>query len=142
MKGPGLRVRFDVRRLWRCPQCGRTSLETGDVVSVPCLCADPQVWMQLVPQPKPERPQFARIVIPEDAPPEEVPPTVAQASPVALEQEPESPAHEVTPAAVSGEAEILASLTVVESLVEVVEVRVVEAEVTPEPAVDVDVSKE
>ena len=138
MKGPGLRVRFDVRRLWRCPQCGQTSLETGDVVSVACPCADPPVWMQLMVQPKPERPQFARIVIPEDVPPEVLPPAaVAQAAPAAADEETGLPAQDAAPAAGPGDAEIPASLTVVESLVEVVEVRVVKAEVTPEPAVDV-----
>jgi len=68
IKGPGLRIRFDVRRQWLCPQCGRTLKLAGHIVAQACRCTEPPTWMTLVPDPKPERPTFERIVVPEDAP--------------------------------------------------------------------------
>ncbi len=60
MKGPGGRQRFDIRRVWECPQCHRRELTTGDVVTRICAgCAktDParQAWMRLVAD-MPDRP--------------------------------------------------------------------------------------
>lgn len=61
MKGPGGRLRFDIRRLWECPACHRRELTPGDVVTRPCACSaknDPprQNWMRLIEQ-KPLRPE-------------------------------------------------------------------------------------
>lgn len=49
MKGPGLRNDLEIRRTFRCPQCGRTVLKLGDVVSMTCPCSDPPTWMQIQP---------------------------------------------------------------------------------------------
>ena len=50
MKGPGNRVDLDVRRLWRCPRCGREQKAGGQVVSVTCHCAGAErVFMVLQP---------------------------------------------------------------------------------------------
>jgi hypothetical protein len=61
MKGPGGRLRFDIRRLWECPVCRRRELTPGDVVTRLCTCSaksDPpsQNWMKLIEQ-KPARPE-------------------------------------------------------------------------------------
>lgn len=53
MKGPGGRLRFDLRRVWECPVCHRKDWTSGDVVNRLCTCSaktDPprQVWMKLV----------------------------------------------------------------------------------------------
>jgi hypothetical protein len=74
MKGPGGRLRFDIRRLWECPACHRRELTAGDVVNRLCTCStksDPprQNWMKLVEQ-KPARP----------APPTPSPPSVEEAA--------------------------------------------------------------
>jgi hypothetical protein len=53
MKGPGNRVRHDVRRVWQCPACGRREKTGGQVVCLRCNCGtagtatDPP-WMQLI----------------------------------------------------------------------------------------------
>lgn len=50
MKGPGNRADLDVRRLWRCPRCGREQKAGGQVVSVICHCtAGERVFMVLQP---------------------------------------------------------------------------------------------
>lgn len=56
MKGPGLRIDLDVRRMWRCPRCQRVARTPGNVVSQSCGCAPERVWMVLQ-QPLP-RPRF------------------------------------------------------------------------------------
>lgn len=53
MKGPGMRLRYDVRRLWECPTCNRRDLSRGDVVTRECICghqSDPPRtnWMRLI----------------------------------------------------------------------------------------------
>jgi hypothetical protein len=49
MKGPGIRIDLDVRRLWKCPQCGREMKATGVVTSRLCPASGCQgVWMKLV----------------------------------------------------------------------------------------------
>lgn len=53
MKGPGLRANLDVRRVWRCPRCGRVARTPGAVTAVRCGCAD-ETWMQLQPPVKRE----------------------------------------------------------------------------------------
>lgn len=61
MKGPGGRLRFDIRRVWECPACHRRELTPGDVVYRLCTCSvksDPprQNWMKLI-ELKPARPE-------------------------------------------------------------------------------------
>jgi hypothetical protein len=59
IKGPGHRAKFDVRRVWECPACGRRVRTGGHIVNLRCDCraaggAGPAVWMKLVegpPQP-------------------------------------------------------------------------------------------
>jgi hypothetical protein len=53
MKGPGGRLRFDLRRVWECPLCHRRDWTGGDSVTRLCNCmakTEPgrQVWMKLV----------------------------------------------------------------------------------------------
>lgn len=45
MRGPGIRLDLDVRRVWRCPQCGKQRRVGGEVTTVTCTCGKP---MQLV----------------------------------------------------------------------------------------------
>lgn len=71
MKGPQARQKFDVRRVWQCPACGRRRKTAGSVVSVRCTCTQSSggqpVWMQLVDDPgspeghrRPSRPVAAQ----------------------------------------------------------------------------------
>lgn len=60
MKGPGLRLDLDVRRMWRCPRCGRERRADASVTALTCGCAPDHPRMQLVeiqrrvrPEPKP-----------------------------------------------------------------------------------------
>lgn len=60
MKGPGGRLKFDVRRVWECPACRRREKTGGHVVNRRCDClakADPprQTWMTLLEE-SPRRP--------------------------------------------------------------------------------------
>ncbi|WP_417385664.1 hypothetical protein [Gimesia sp.] len=48
MKGPGLKLDLDVRRLWKCPQTGKTIRLSGDVVAKPVEVDGKTVFMQLV----------------------------------------------------------------------------------------------
>lgn len=64
VKGPGLRNDLEIRRTFRCPQCGRTVLKLGDVVSQTCPCTEPPVWMQIQPEVKKAPFKFAKIEIP------------------------------------------------------------------------------
>ena len=47
MKGPGLRITHDVRRLFTCPACGRKLKLPGQVTSQQCGCRPEGAWMQL-----------------------------------------------------------------------------------------------
>jgi hypothetical protein len=64
VKGPGLRNDLEIRRTFRCPQCGRTALKLGDVVSLSCACTDPPTWMQIQPEPKKTIFKFEKVEIP------------------------------------------------------------------------------
>ncbi len=64
MKGPGLRNDLEIRRTFRCPQCDRTVLKLGDVVSMTCSCAEPPVWMLIQPDPQKRQFKFDKIEIP------------------------------------------------------------------------------
>lgn len=48
MKGPGFRRDLDVRRVWRCPDCGRERRVTGQVTSLRCDCQPEGRWMIIV----------------------------------------------------------------------------------------------
>jgi len=57
IKGPGHRNKFDVRRVWQCPACGKSVRTAGHVVNLRCDCraadgAAPAVWMHLVEGPR------------------------------------------------------------------------------------------
>lgn len=73
MKGPGLRIRLDVRRVWKCPQCGKQIRLPGQQVSYPCPCTSPPTWMHLLPDPKPPEYHFEKISIPEPVEEEPLP---------------------------------------------------------------------
>jgi hypothetical protein len=50
VKGPGLRVDLDVRRVWRCAKCGRVVRALGHVTAQRCGCtSDATQWMHLEP---------------------------------------------------------------------------------------------
>ena len=48
MKGPGMRLALDVRRVWECPECGRRRKTDGHVVAKRCNCQKEGVWMRLI----------------------------------------------------------------------------------------------
>ncbi len=48
MKGPGLKLDLDVRRLWKCPQTGQTIRLSGDVTAKSVEVGGKTVFMQLV----------------------------------------------------------------------------------------------
>lgn len=52
IKGPGLRIDLDVRRVWECSRCGRQRKYSGDVVARLCHCSAEDrsdgVWMHLI----------------------------------------------------------------------------------------------
>jgi hypothetical protein len=95
VKGPGVRIDLDVRRIWKCPRCGRVARTAGHAVSQRCGCADDGVWMQL--QPPVKRAAFSP------------PPRVSLP-----EENPEEPAAEQTPAPIelSAEAVIIDAIVV------------------------------
>jgi len=47
MRGPGLRLNIDVRRMWKCPQCGKQRRVAATAVTVHCACNPSQPLMQL-----------------------------------------------------------------------------------------------
>ena len=47
MRGPGYKVVGDVRRTWRCPNCGRERKLSGDVTTLQCVCKE-SMWMRLI----------------------------------------------------------------------------------------------
>ena len=47
MRGPGYRTSGDVRRTWRCANCGRERKQSGEVTSLLCGCRDGE-QMQIV----------------------------------------------------------------------------------------------
>ncbi|MFK7778344.1 MAG: hypothetical protein QM501_09500 [Gimesia sp.] len=48
MKGPGLKLDLDVRRLWKCPQTGKTIRQSGNLVSKSVQVDGKEVFMQLL----------------------------------------------------------------------------------------------
>lgn len=48
MRGPGLRVKLEIRRLWRCPRCGYERRAPGWETTVRCHCTAAEPLMQLI----------------------------------------------------------------------------------------------
>src|SRR5262249_58592800 len=48
VKGPSGRLKFDVRRHWRCPRCGRQEASSGKVVVRRCPKCQEPTWMVLL----------------------------------------------------------------------------------------------
>jgi hypothetical protein len=38
MKGPHERIKYDLRRVWECPQCRHRERTPGDVTTMTCQC--------------------------------------------------------------------------------------------------------
>lgn len=51
IKGPALRQKFDVRRCWQCPKCGRIQKTPLEEVSYRCNCQPGGTWMKVFDQP-------------------------------------------------------------------------------------------
>ena len=54
MKGPGMRLDLDIRRVWQCPACSRESRSDVQVVTKLCGCTKEGVAMRLVERPRPK----------------------------------------------------------------------------------------
>ena len=48
MKGPALRLKFDVRRAWKCSLCGRIQRSPLERTTYRCQCTSAGTWMQLL----------------------------------------------------------------------------------------------
>lgn len=71
MKGPGLRLEQDVRRVWECPVCLRRIMTGAEVVNLLCPCQEKthpkqQLWMRIVEQVRPRR---VPVIQPAEEPP-------------------------------------------------------------------------
>ncbi|REJ70937.1 MAG: hypothetical protein DWQ34_23735 [Planctomycetota bacterium] len=106
MRGPGMRLDYDMRRTWRCPACGSERKAGGRVTSLPCRCSGDEVWMKLIevrrwrpPDPKPIDPYVDFEFSEEEAAPEPkpapivTPPEEPQDNVVAPSPASESPAE-------------------------------------------------
>ena len=59
MKGPGLKSRLDVRRVWKCPATGKLLRTPGDVTQMLSpFCRDTK-WMELVEEQQAPRPDIS-----------------------------------------------------------------------------------
>lgn len=76
MKGPGVRLDLDVRRVWQCPRCSRTIKTDGNLVAKRCTCTPEGVWMRLVRDGRPARPGLGCETA--SAPPGAAPPNDAE----------------------------------------------------------------
>ncbi|MGE5193199.1 MAG: hypothetical protein ACM3U2_11945 [Deltaproteobacteria bacterium] len=99
MKGPGLRIDHDVRRVWHCAKCGKTVRTPVHVVAQRCSCSDAS-WMALQPPVKrePFRPPV-REPLPEFEPAPEQPAPVAPDTPIVEEPSVTFQAEEAVPVA-------------------------------------------
>jgi hypothetical protein len=106
VKGPGLRIDLDVRRIWRCAKCGKTVRTAVQVVAQRCGCADAP-WMTLQPPVKrePFRPPV-REPLPEIEAESEKPVAVSVAAGPQVVEPPAAalPAAESAPAGLPAEA--------------------------------------
>ena len=48
MKGPGHKLKLDVRRTWKCPTCGCERKQQGDITTERCDCRDGGTFMAIV----------------------------------------------------------------------------------------------
>jgi hypothetical protein len=60
MKGPGDRLRHDVRRNWECPACRRRLKTAGTIVHLLCTCGAKETppreyWMLLLEETGPKK---------------------------------------------------------------------------------------
>ncbi len=118
MKGPGIRIDLDVRRIWTCPTCGAIRKTGGEIGAVRCQCAD-EAWMLL------QEPPRRRDLIP---PPKSI---MAEMSPADLLDQPE-PAPATT----------VPEVVVEQVVVEVVQAVVIITQDTRETVVDEPVAEE
>jgi len=105
VKGPGLRIDHDVRRVWRCAKCGKTVRTPVQVVAQRCGCPDgPWMTLQLPVKREPFCPPV-REPLPEiEAEAEKpVPAPVAADAPIVEETAVPFPAGEAIPAAAPAE---------------------------------------
>jgi len=58
MKGPGFRIRHDVRRVWQCPETGKTLKTGGDVTQLRSPFSRKPVFMQMLEKQPPARKQL------------------------------------------------------------------------------------
>ncbi len=56
MKGPGMRLDLDVRRLWRCPSCDAERRTPGDRTALHCTICSDHPLMALIERTRPVRP--------------------------------------------------------------------------------------
>ena len=54
MKGPGMRLDLDVRRVWECPECHRQLRSDGQATARVCGCTREGVPMRLIELPRPK----------------------------------------------------------------------------------------
>ncbi|MFN0052225.1 MAG: hypothetical protein ACKV0T_08535 [Planctomycetales bacterium] len=92
MKGPGVRIDLDVRRVWLCPRCGKRSRTVGGVTSQRCGCVDGGAWMTLEPPQKrePYRPPPRDPAEPEEVDPDDdpiTPPDTSESAEIARASE-------------------------------------------------------
>lgn len=57
MRGPMIRIQNDVRRMWRCPECGYERRAHADQTSIRCHCEKEGAFMKLVEAPRKPRPE-------------------------------------------------------------------------------------
>lgn len=102
MRGPGVRIQNDVRRLWRCPACSRERKVPATQTTVLCSCRQPAPQMQLIEgkrYAKPTPPELDLVMTEEDCGPEEaaVPePADRGGHKPQREKKPQSPHSEMT----------------------------------------------
>lgn len=48
MRGPGMRLKLDVRRMWQCPRCGAQRKLPAHVTTVRCQCVSEPTFMKIV----------------------------------------------------------------------------------------------
>lgn len=75
MRGPQIRQRYDIRRLWRCPECGYERRAPASVTSLRCHCRSEAPLMRLIegqrlvrPPAEPLDPYINADAYPDDAP--------------------------------------------------------------------------
>lgn len=109
MRGPGNRMKYDVRRLWRCPQCGYERHVAATAVSVRCHCSKDEPLMKLVEHKRTQRaappPLDLYIEYDENAPEEAAPLAEADSVPAAAETSSAVSLERLADEALSGDAD-------------------------------------